>query len=152
MLEITERLEDGAAPAACLTLTYEQRQKSRLRACLDDGREAAMLLPRGAALRHGDLLRAENGLIVEVRAAGEAVSTASAANPLLWARACYHLGNRHVALQIGDGWLRYRRDHVLDDMVRSLSLVVKHETAPFEPEGGAYGRQHGHTHSHAHDD
>ncbi|MFQ5671532.1 MAG: urease accessory protein UreE [Nitrospinales bacterium] len=152
MLQITERLERSVPPAAYLTLTYEQRQKSRLRVRLDDGREAAMILPRGAPLRHGDLLCAQDGLVIEVRAAGEEVSIASASNPPLLARACYHLGNRHVALQIGAGWLRYRRDHVLDEMVRSLCLVVKHETASFEPESGAYGRQHSHTHSHEHDD
>jgi len=152
MLQITERLADPTSPAAHVTLTYEQRQKSRLRVCLDDGREAAMILPRGATLRHGDLLRAQDGLVIEVHAAEEEVSTASTPNLPLLARACYHLGNRHVALQIGDGWLRYRRDHVLDDMVRSLTLVIKHENAPFEPESGAYGQRHGHTHSHEHDD
>ncbi|MFQ5717097.1 MAG: urease accessory protein UreE, partial [Nitrospinales bacterium] len=112
MLEITERLKKSATPGASLTLPYEQRQKSRLRVRLDNGQEAALTLPRGATLRHGDLLGAAGGQVVEVRAAHEEVATADAPNALALTRACYHLGNRHVALQIGDGWVRYCRDHV----------------------------------------
>ena len=83
-------------------------------------------------------LRATSGLVVEVRAAPEAVSTARADDALLLARAAYHLGNRHVALQLGPGWLRYPHDHVLDNMARELGLTVNREQAPFEPEAGAY--------------
>jgi urease accessory protein len=70
----------------------------------------------------------------------------------LFARACYHLGNRHVPLQVGHGWLRYQNDYVLDDMLRQLGLDVKHEQAPFEPENGAYGEHGGHSHGHSHGD
>ena len=105
------------------------------------------MLPRGTVLRGNDRLRAENGLVIEVRAAPEEVSTAFSRAPLLLARACYHLGNRHVALQIGDTWVRYLHDHVLDAMVESLGLKVFFETAPFEPETGAY---HAHPHQDAH--
>lgn len=152
MREIHERLSAPAAPAATLTLPFELRQKSRLRAQLDNGEDIGLFLPRGTVLRAGDLLKASDGLIVQVRAAAETVSTASTAEPLLFARACYHLGNRHVPLQIGPGWLRYPHDHVLDDMVRELGLAVLCEQAAFEPEAGAYGSgQSQHAHHHHHD-
>ena len=153
MLEIIERIQERTdASSTSLTLPFEQRQKSRLRVTLDNGIEAALILERGAVLRHGDLLRATNGQVVEVRAASEMVSVVSESNAHLLSRVCYHLGNRHVPLQIGDGWLRYLRDHVLDDMVRSLGLSVEHKEAPFEPEAGAYKNndRHRHTHSHGH--
>lgn len=145
-LQITERLREPADAQATLTLPFEQRQKSRLRIRLDNGQDAGLFLPRGTVLRHGDRLRATSGLIVEVRAAPEAVSTARADDALLLARAAYHLGNRHVALQLGPGWLRYPHDHVLDNMARELGLTVNREQAPFEPEAGAYGGGH---HRHA---
>lgn len=145
-LQITERLREPADAQATLTLPFEQRQKSRLRIRLDNGQDAGLFLPRGTVLRHGDRLRATSGLVVEVRAAPEAVSTARADDALLLARAAYHLGNRHVALQLGPGWLRYPHDHVLDNMARELGLTVNREQAPFEPEAGAYGGGH---HRHA---
>lgn len=152
-LAITERLSEPLPAQITLTLPFEMRQKSRLRAWLDDGTSVGIFLPRGTVLRHGDRLRAANGLIVEVHAAPETVSTARAASPWLMARAAYHLGNRHVALQIDTGWLRYLHDHVLDDMVRELGLEVICEQAPFEPETGAYsgGSHPAHSHhSHSH--
>lgn len=145
-LQITERLREPVDAQTTLTLPFEQRQKSRLRIRLDNGQDAGLFLPRGTVLRHGDRLRATSGLVVEVRAAPEAVSTARADDALLLARAAYHLGNRHVALQLGPGWLRYPHDHVLDNMARELGLTVNREQAPFEPEAGAYGGGH---HRHA---
>ena len=150
MLKITEKLDTSLASSASLTLPFEKRQKSRLRVSLDNNQEAALMLERGSVLRHGELLRADNGLIVEVRAADEEVAVISTADNFLLARACYHLGNRHVPLQIGEGWLRIQRDHVLEDMVQSLGLLVKHELAPFEPESGAYSGNSSHSHSHSH--
>ena len=142
-LEIHERLTVPAKPQATLTLPFELRQRSRLLARLDHSEEeVGLFLPRGTVLRQNDLLRASTGLVIRVNAAPETVSSAAASNPLLLARACYHLGNRHIALQIGPGWIRYLQDHVLDRMVRELGLTIAHETAPFEPEAGAYG--HGH--------
>src|SRR5262249_56963418 len=101
--------------------------------------EAAMLMERGPVLKGGDLLRAEDGAIIAVRAATETVSCARTDDAHLLARAAYHLGNRHVALQVSRGELRYLHDHVLDGMVRSLGLTVTTEEQPFEPEVGAYG-------------
>ncbi|MBT3515327.1 MAG: urease accessory protein UreE [Nitrospina sp.] len=151
MLEITERIEDCVGTSSTsLTLPFDQRQKSRLRVTLDNGNEAALILSRGLVLRHGDLLRSTCGTVVEVRASLESVSVVHEPNTHLLSRACYHLGNRHVPLQIGNGTLCYLHDHVLDDMVRSLGLEVEHQEAPFEPEPGAYqnGWKHRHTHEH----
>ena len=148
MLKITEKLSTPATPAASLTMPFEKRQKSRLRVSLDDNQEVALMLERGSVLRHGDLLRADSGLIIEVRAANEEVAVISTKDSLLLARACYHLGNRHIPLQIGEGWLCFKRDHVLEEMVQSLGLFVKHELFPFEPERGAYSGHSSHSHSH----
>ena len=150
MLKITEKLTTPLTPSASLTLPFEKRQKSRLRVSLDNNQEAALMMERGSVLRHGELLRADNGLVVEVRAANEEVAVISTEDSFLLARACYHLGNRHVPLQIGEGWLRIQRDHVLEEMVQSLGLFVKHECAPFEPESGAYSGHSNHSHSHPH--
>ncbi len=149
MLKATEVIAHTHHYDLTLTLPYELRQKSRLRANLDSGEEIGLLLPRGTVLRGGDCLKSETGEVILVRAAEEMVSTVSEKDPTLFARACYHLGNRHVPLQIGDGWLRYLHDHVLDDMLKGLGLAVTCERAPFEPEAGAYGGGH-HHHHHEH--
>ena len=150
MIEIHEVVSPGAAQghgaALSATLTYEQRVRTRLRARADSGEALAILLPRGTVLRDGDVLRATAGTHVVVRAAAERLSVVHAEDPLALARACYHLGNRHVAVQIAAGQARYQHDHVLDEMVRGLGLQVSVESAPFQPEPGAYG---GHTHGHA---
>jgi urease accessory protein len=145
VLRLTRRADPGTSIDSAVSLTFDQRQRSRLRVRLDDGREAGILLPRGETLRDGDLLTGEDGVVVRVGAAPEPLSTAASDDPLLLARACYHLGNRHVALQIGPGRLAWLHDHVLDDMVRGLGLTVTLEQAPFQPEPGAYG---GHAHGH----
>ncbi len=143
MIEVHEVIREPLAAGERLVLPFELRQKSRLRATTVSGTELALLLPRGTVLRDGDRLRAANNLIIEVRAAVEAVTTAHSDDATRFARVCYHLGNRHVPLQVGAGWLRYLADHVLDRMVEELGLTVSHEQAPFEPEAGAY-HQHGH--------
>lgn len=133
-----------------LTLPFDLRKRSRLRARLDSGEEVALLLARGRVLRGGDRLLASDATVVLVQAQAEEVSTVHGEDAHALARAAYHLGNRHVAVQIGDGWLRYLHDHVLDDMVRALGLPVALDRAPFEPEAGAYGHGHSHEHSHEH--
>ena len=151
MLEIIERIESYTGTYfTSLTLPFDQRQKSRLRVNLDNGDEASLILNRGVVLRHGDLLRSSCGEVVEVRASLESVSVVHEPNSHLLSRACYHLGNRHVPLQIRDGSLCYLHDHVLDDMVRSLGLVVVHQEASFEPESGAYKNDSKHQHTHEH--
>ncbi len=147
MIRITEILESKASPTATLSLPINSRVKSRIKVTLDDGREAGLFLPRGKILRNGDLVVSEEGLVVEIKAAPELVSTVSSDNPHALAVASYHLGNRHVPLQVEATWLRYLHDHVLDDMVKGLGLSVKTETAPFEPEAGAYqSSANGHHH------
>ncbi len=131
---------------ATLTLPWEKRIKSRQRVVLDDGREAGLFLERGAVLRENDLIVSEDGLVVKIRAAEETVSEAVYDDALLMARICYHLGNRHAAVQIEKGGIRYLHDHVLDGMLEGLGLKVTVTKAPFEPEPGAFGGGH---HSHA---
>ena len=138
MIEVHEVLHEPLPASEQLILPFELRQRSRLRATSVAGTEFALLLPRGTVLRDGDRLRAVNGLVIAVQAAAESVSTARSDDVTRFARVCYHLGNRHMPLQIGPGWLRYLADHVLDKMVEELGLTVVHEQAPFEPEAGAY--------------
>lgn len=149
LIKITEKLTTPEQAQATLTLPYELRQKSRLLTKLDSGEEIGLFLSRGQVLRGGDCLRADNGMIIEIKAALEAVSTITTVDGILLSKACYHLGNRHIPLQISVTWLRYLQDHVLDQMVESLGLSIMHEMACFEPEVGAYHNQaHQHTHEH----
>lgn len=155
MLTLTQRTSSSLPAAVRLVLPFELRQKSRFRACLDTGEEVGVVLERGGVLRGGDKLLAADGRVVEIAAAPETVTTVRATDPWQLARAAYHLGNRHVSLQLGPEWLRYPQDHVLDEMVRGLGLATTTEQAPFEPEAGAYGHgQHytalGRTHAHHH--
>ncbi|MEM9071735.1 MAG: urease accessory protein UreE [Myxococcota bacterium] len=145
MLEVHRLAGEASSPTATLTLPFDARQKSRQRATLDGGAEVGLFLPRGTVLRDGDLLEATDGTIVAVKAAVERVSRVTASTPLALVRAAYHLGNRHVALQVEEGAVSYRHDHVLDDMVRGLGLEVQVIDAPFEPEPGAYA-PHAHHH------
>lgn len=137
-----------ASVRSTLTLPFELRQKSRLVAKLDEGTDILLQLPRGRVLRNGALLQASDGSVIEVRAAPETLSSIESASAPLLARAAYHLGNRHVALQIEGGRLMYLHDHVLDDMVRGLGLAPQLVEAPFEPEPGAYAQAAGHHHHH----
>ena len=150
-MDIFDRIVSGASAALTLTLSFERRSRSRQRVVLDDGRAALLTLPRGRVLRHGDALGSADGPTVRIQAAAETVSAASHADPTTLLRAAYHLGNRHVPVQIGPGWLGYLHDHVLDAMCRGLGLHVEVAQRPFEPEDGAYagaGHRHGHGHSH----
>ncbi len=158
MIKLIQHQPGGAADNqgdATLTLPLHSRIKCRLRVTLDDGRDAGLFLPRGTTLRQGDLLLSEQGQRVQVVAAPESLSVVSSDDPHSIARACYHLGNRHVSVQIEPGRVSYLHDHVLDDMLRGLGLTVVHREAPFEPEPGAYGGSadragHGHHHGHGH--
>jgi len=123
-----------------LTLPFEQRQKSRLRARLDSGEEVALILPRGNILRGGDRVAATDGRVVEIVSAPEKLLHVESSS---LAKVAYHLGNRHVPVQLGEGFLRIAEDHVLEDMLRRLGARVSHVEAPFEPEAGAYEHHHG---------
>jgi urease accessory protein len=152
-LSIHERLEHPVPAQVRLVLPYHQRQKSRLLAQLDSGDAVGLMLERGTVLRGGDCLRCSDGRTVEVVAALETLSVVTARDGAQLARAAYHLGNRHVDVQLGAGWLRYLHDHVLDAMVRGLGFEVTFAELPFEPEAGAYahaGTSQGHSHAHGH--
>jgi urease accessory protein len=144
MLEIRSRLQGRAAPQAKLELPFDLRQKSRLRTRLTSGEEAALFLPRGEVLRGGDLLAASDGRVVEVVSTPEKLAHIEAED---LARVAYHLGNRHVPVQVGQGFLRIAEDHVLEELASKLGARVTHVLAPFEPEAGAYGGGH-----HQHDE
>ena len=152
MLYLTRRVETPAQTTASVTLPVDMRVKSRIKVTLNDGRQAGLLLPRGLLLRDGDILSNENGdEFIKVIAADEAVSVVRCADPFMLAKACWHLGNRHVPLQIMPGELRYHHDHVLDDMLRQCGLDVDCAHLPFEPEAGAYAsKSHAHNHDQEH--
>jgi len=147
---IRQRLEGTHSPNARLVLPFATRSRSRFKACLDSGEPVGVMIARGQVLRGGDLLLAADGRVVAIAAAPEVVTTARSRDARLLARAAFHLGNRHVALEIGARWLRYSHDHVLDAMVQGLGLQLSVEEQPFEPEAGAYqahadGRAHSHS-------
>ncbi|HFE37917.1 MAG TPA: urease accessory protein UreE [Gammaproteobacteria bacterium] len=144
MIRLTKKIPGASASYdATLSLPVDVRVRSRAKVRLDDGREAGLFLARGSLLRGGDRLSDENGLIIKVLAAKEAVSTVYCDNTLQLTKAAYHLGNRHVPLQINHAWLRYQRDSVLDEMLLQMGYEVRQEFAGFEPEAGAY-HQHKH--------
>ena len=147
MLLIEKRTALDAVAREQLLLPFESRCKSRLRTKLASGEECGLFLERGGVLRGGDKLLGNDGRVVAVVAAPESLMEAVSSDPLQLARAAYHLGNRHVAVQILPGSLRFAQDHVLGEMVRGLGLPVAEIEAPFEPESGAYGAHGGHGHS-----
>lgn len=141
--------DSAPAPDAWLALPYDLRQKTRQRTRLDDGTEVMLMLPRGRPLRHGDRLLAADGRVIGVLATPERVVQVACANPRELARVAYHLGNRHVAVQVGEGYLRIAGDHVIERLLIGLGARLQPLSAPFEPEGGAYGGHAGHGHDEA---
>ena len=130
-----------------LRLPFDSRQKSRLKTKLVSGEEVGLMLPRGEILRGGDLVTASDGRVIEVVAEAEKVMHVECANAAELAKAAYHLGNRHVPVQVGEGFLRLAADHVLEEMLKKLGATVSEMAAPFEPEAGAYAGGH-----HQHDE
>ena len=136
--------------AAAVVLDWDTRQKSRFDTEDSQGRHLGVFLPRGTVVRGGDVLVAEDGSLVKVIATPQPVlvvrSCAEHGSPFDLLRAAYHLGNRHVALELQADLLQLAPDHVLADMLRQMHLLVTEELAPFEPEAGAYaagGHDHG---------
>jgi urease accessory protein len=137
-----DRRAPGAMRAAArytLTLPYEARCKCRGRVRLDGGEEAGVVLAWGESLRDGDLLATADGVLVRVVAAHESVMIVRCSHPRELAAVAYHLGNRHVPVEIGEGTLKLAPDHVLKAMVQGLGAQVEMASAPFDPEPGAYG-------------
>ncbi|MBT9475556.1 urease accessory protein UreE [Polaromonas sp.] len=164
MLQISKLISQGAglAPvlvkrASTLELDWDVRQKSRFDATDSLGRQLGVFLPRGTLVRGGDVLVAEDGSMVRVIAAPQAVLRITACTSHGTAfdltRAAYHLGNRHVPIELKPDHLKIEPDHVLADMLRAMHLTVQEALEAFEPEGGAYsagGHGHSHTDAHAH--
>jgi urease accessory protein len=132
--------------APTLTLAYEARCKSRLAATLDNGEAVALVLPRGTVLAHGDVLVADDGGLVRIVAANEAVLVVRARDALTLTRAAYHLGNRHTPVEVGADYLKLEADSVLEAMLTRLGARVEAASLPFQPEAGAYGGGHRHGH------
>jgi len=138
-----------------IDLAFEWRQKSRMRTAISRGARAGEQvgfdLPRGTVLRNGDLIASDTGEVLRVHAAPEELIHITASSAIALARIAYHLGNRHVPVQVGDGWLRLQYDHVLEGMVRGLGGKLALVDDIFDPEGGAYsGAVHAHSHPHSH--
>ena len=128
-----------------LALIAEDRTRSRHRFMTVEGEEINLQLQRGTVLREGDILADEhNHAIAKVIAKPEPVITVTAKHPLEFLRAAYHLGNRHIALEVTETYLRLTPDSVLENMVLQMGLTVVHETQPFQPESGAYHHHHEH--------
>ena len=143
--------------AATVELDWDVRQKSRFDAIDSQGRRIGVFLPRGTAVRGGDVLVAEDGSLIKVIAAPQAVLVITHCTqhgtPFDLTRAAYHLGNRHVPIELRPDHLKIEPDHVLAAMLRSMHLIVREAEEAFEPEGGAYGAHggaHGHDHDHSH--
>ena len=152
MLTFTTRLTHTATDGLpILALTAEERTRSRRYRELEDGTPIYLNLPRGTVLRQGDVLETETGDRLQIIAKPEPVVTVTGHQALDLLRAAYHLGNRHVALEVTETYLRLSPDSVLEDMLRRMGLHLHAETAPFQPETGAYQSQaHSHAHSHSH--
>ncbi|MEB3311630.1 MAG: urease accessory protein UreE [Snowella sp.] len=131
-----------------LSLTAEERTRSRYRFDTADGQAFFFRLPRGTVLHSGDILEAESGELIEIVAKPEPVLTVTAANPLTLLKAAYHLGNRHVPVEITLDYLRLKPDPVLAEMLIHLGVEVQEEILPFQPESGAYDSHASHHQSH----
>lgn len=142
-----ERRLSPKTPATLeMAFTFEQRERSRLRFVLPNGREAAFHIERGSPLVEGDRLGTAEGLVLAIQAEPESLMEVRTEDPLMLTQAAYHLGNRHVRLQVGRYWLRLPPDEVLRDMLVRLGVEVFDITAPYQPEAGAYGGGHHHSH------
>ena len=164
MLQVSKCIVSGQGLAAALLkraaaveLDWDVRQKSRFAVIDSLGRELAVFLPRGQAVRGGDVLVAEDGSLIRVLAAPQKVLRITACavhgTPFDLMRAAYHLGNRHVPIELQPDHLKIEPDHVLADMLRSMHMEVVQAALPFEPEGGAYGGHvtyGGHSHHNVH--
>lgn len=129
-----------------LAMDFEQRSRSRQRVSLPDGRDVSLVLPRGQVIGDGDLVRDAHGSCIRIRAAQQTLLRVQADDGWVLLRCAYHLGNRHVRLQVRPDFLQLEPDPVLQQMLVQLGAQVTEVRAPFEPEVGAYGGGHHHGH------
>ena len=148
MLEIIEKLDVADRYDAVISLDYDSRKRGRLKTLTETDEEAGLFLDRGQTLIDGDYLRATDGRVILVIAAAEPLTEASTSDPLLFAKICYHLGNRHTPVEIQPGSVRFQPDHVLADLCCQWGLQVVDIEASFNPERGAYGQHAGGSHHH----
>jgi len=169
MITVNKLIPQGRGLAGVLlkrapevVLDWDTRQKSRFDATDSTGRTLGVFLPRGSVVRGGDVLVSEDGSLVRVNAAPQPVLVIRPCpehgSPFDLTRAAYHLGNRHVAIELKPDHLKIEPDHVLAEMLQRMHLIVNEASEAFEPEGGAYqaetahhGHGHGHDHDHGHD-
>jgi len=160
---LTQRVQDAQTWDDEIALPFDLRERARCRATSTAGHDVGIFVERGGLLRDGDCLQGEGTGVYRIIAQSEDLSVVTSPSAQGLARAAYHLGNRHVRLQVHEDYLAYQPDHVLDKMVIGLGFVVEHKSLPFEPEFGAYHRegqssagdhsldhQHGHVHAHSH--
>lgn len=151
-LDVYEKIQTPTTTEAqtvdeVIMLDHLTREKGRFKTQTVSGQEVRVFLERGSVLDAGHLLKSSCARVIRVEYAPEAVTRATAPDWPSFARACYHLGNRHVRLQMGDLWLQMMPDHVLEDMLLSFGLRIEHRDAAFIPERGAYSTQ-AHHHEH----
>ena len=166
MLTVNKLIAQGRGLAPALVkraptveLDWDTRQKSRFDATDSSGRALGVFLPRGTAVRGGDVLVAEDGTLVRALAAPQPVLVirhcTEHGSPFDLIRAAYHLGNRHVGIELKPDHLKIEPDHVLAEMLRRMHLIVTESSEAFEPEAGAYAAEghahHHHGHDHEHD-
>ena len=131
-----------------LTLDFDARHRRRIRLMTDQGEDVLLDLPKAVAMADGDALQLEDGRLLKVQAAAEAVVEIRHNDPNQLMRLAWHLGNRHLPTEIRDDALRIRPDHVIEDMLHRFGAELCNVQAPFQPEGGAYGNGHHHDHDH----
>jgi urease accessory protein len=148
MLTLNTKVDRTDSVSAELVLPYELRENSRLRTALASGEEVAIFTARGTVLRNNDLLKGDDGRVVQIIAAEEPTYRVTCNTPYDLLRCAFHLGNRHTQTQVGEGFLRILQDSVLKEMLEGLGAAVTAENAQFEPEAGAYSGGGGH---HYHD-
>ncbi len=152
MLYFDRRLPATSDATLEMAFTFEERERGRLRFVLPDGRDAAFIVERGSPLVDGECLSTADNEVLMVKAKPEPLMEVQTEDSRVLARAAYHLGNRHVRLEVGYNWLRLPPDHVLRDMLLNLGVSVHDVTVPYQPEMGAYGGGHHHSHHHGDDD
>lgn len=148
MLKVVEYMTEfvGLTADDSVTLDYDDRKRGRFKSVTDSGEEIGFFLDRGKVLQQGQALKTECGKTILIIAKPELLTVAKCDDWLVFAKCCYHLGNRHVPIQVGERCLRFKPDHVLEDMVHLHGMETSQKECPFNPESGAYkgGGHHHH--------
>jgi urease accessory protein len=161
MIKVYERLSHTHDEIVdSITLDQDTRKKARIKGVTDKGNDIGIFMDRGHPLLVGEVLKSECGKLIEVIGQEEPVSTVVATDWLAFSKVCYHLGNRHTSMQIGELWCRFKPDYVLEELAENYGMTIDKTPSIFEPENGAYGKKssskkHSHSHSsnheHSHD-